>query len=147
MDNTINQAVEATITFNPTINKYECEINGKQIGTSVHYDYFEFHYRRGDNAQLNKVTVSQFVHIELDGNKKIVQAVRKVPRKVGVTVQKVIIAPPEVVQATVVEAVSPTKEALCPHCGSNKFKKDGKDKNDVQKYRCNAIACKKGFKL
>jgi hypothetical protein len=123
--------VEAIVTFNAATGKYGCTVGGKDLGTSVYKDYFEFHYRRGDRANLAKLNISHFTHVEADGTKVIVQAVRKIPKNAAV------------VEVTFYPPVAEAKK-VCPVCGGDHFKKNGKDKKTgLQMYRC---SCGKSFK-
>jgi predicted RNA-binding Zn-ribbon protein involved in translation (DUF1610 family) len=123
--------VEAIVTFNAATGKYSCTIDGKDFGSSVYKDYFEFHYRRGDRANLAKLNISNFVHIEADGSKVNVAATRRIPKGAAV------------IETTFYPAVAATK-LCCPKCGGEHFKKNGKDKKTgVQMYRC---SCGKSFK-
>jgi hypothetical protein len=128
-------AVQAFVTKNAETGKYVCTVEGKEIGSSVYNDYFEFHYRKGDKARLNALTISTFVYVEEDGTKKEVQAFKKgeaKPAKVKVEVAKV------------VAKVEP-QVPVCPCCSKTEFTKNGKNKAGVQTYRCKHT--KKSFVL
>ena len=71
----------ATVTRDASNNKFVCTINGQSIGTYKYEDYFEYHYKRGDIARLNNLSIDQFAYMNDDGTVKATKdAVKAAPK-------------------------------------------------------------------
>jgi hypothetical protein len=65
--------------------KYVCFYNGQNLGSSKHFDYFEFHYKRNDLANLCALEITEFVYLNPDSTVKCIKPI----------VKKIIAAAPE----------------------------------------------------
>lgn len=72
-------ATSAVVYFDQDVNKFSCKLDGKHLGSSKHFDYFEYHYRRNDIASLCALTIEEFVYLNDDETIKEVKPTKRKP--------------------------------------------------------------------
>ena len=72
-------ATSAVVYFDQAVGKFSCKLDGKHLGSSKHFDYFEYHYRRNDIVSLCALNIDEFVYLNDDGSVKEVKATKRKP--------------------------------------------------------------------
>jgi hypothetical protein len=72
-------ATSAVVYFDQAVGKFSCKLNGKHLGSSKHFDYFEYHYHRNDITSLCALIIDEFVYLNEDGSVKEVKPTKHKP--------------------------------------------------------------------